>query len=43
MRQIGGLEYFISDFQRLFIMVPDKSDRRLVVLFTEGLSEPLKG
>ena len=24
-------------------MVPDISDRRLIVLFTEGLSEPLKG
>ena len=24
-------------------MVPDISDRRLVVLFTKGLSEPLKG
>ena len=43
LKQTGRLEYFISDFQRLSVMVLEISDRRLVVLFTEGLSEPLKG
>lgn len=43
LKQTGGLEYSISDFQRLSVMVSDISDRRLVVLFIEGLSEPLKG
>ena len=38
LKQIGGFEYFISDFQRLSVMVPDILDWRLVVFFTEGLS-----
>lgn len=43
LRQTGGLEQFINDFQKLAVMVPDISERRLVILFTEGLTEPLKG
>lgn len=37
------LEGYIGDFQRLSVMVPNISERRLVVLFIEGLSEPLRG
>ena len=43
LRQSGNLETYISDFQRLSVMVPSISERRLVVLFMEGLTEPLKG
>ena len=43
LRQTGSLETYISEFQRLSVMVQDVSERRLVILFTEGLSEPLKG
>ena len=43
LRQSGSLEQFINDFQKLVVMVPDISEWRLVILFTEGLIEPLKG
>lgn len=43
LRQAGGLEQFINDFQKLAVMVPDISEQRLVILFTEGLTKPLKG
>ena len=34
---------YIEEFQRLEIMVQDVSQSRLMMLFTEGLMEPLKG
>ena len=43
LRQTDSLEVYINEFQRLSVMVQDVSERRLVILFTEGLSEPLKG
>lgn len=43
LRQSGSLESYIGDFQRLSVMVPNISERRLVVLFMEGLLEPLRG
>ena len=43
LKQICNLEYFISEFQRLAVMVPNISERRLIVIFIEGLSEPLRG
>ena len=39
----GSLDAYVNDFQYLSIMVPIISERRLVVLFIEGLMEPLKG
>ena len=43
LRQIGGLEAFVSEFQQLFIKVYDISKRRRVMLFIEGLVEPFRG
>ena len=43
LRQSGGFEKFINDFQKLAVMVLDISKWRLVILFIEGLTEPLKG
>jgi hypothetical protein len=34
---------YIEEFQRLSVMVQDVSQSRLMMLFTEGLMEPLKG
>jgi hypothetical protein len=43
LRQTGTAEAFIEEFQRLVVMVQDISPTRLMMLFTEGLMEPLKG
>jgi hypothetical protein len=43
LKQTGSAEAFISDFQRISVMVTDISEARLVMLFTEGLIEPLRG
>jgi hypothetical protein len=43
LKQTGSPEAFISEFQRLAVMVTDISEARLVMLFVEGLSEPLRG
>jgi hypothetical protein len=43
LKQTGSAEAFISDFQRISVMVTDISEARLVMLFTEGLTEPLRG
>lgn len=37
------MEDYVATFQKLVVMVPDVTDRRLIVLFAEGLVEPLKG
>lgn len=37
------MEAYISEFQRLFIMVIGISEKRLVILFMEGLYEPMRG
>jgi hypothetical protein len=34
---------YIEEFQRIAVMVQDVSQSRLMMLFTEGLMEPLKG
>ena len=41
-RQVGTLEAYISEFQKVAVMVTDISESRLILLFTEGLIEPLK-
>jgi hypothetical protein len=42
-KQTGSPEAFISEFQRLAVMVMDILEARLVMLFIEGLVEPLRG
>ena len=43
LKQTGSAESFISEFQRLAVMVTDVSESRLTMLFTEALMEPLWG
>ena len=40
---MGSPEAYISEFQRVVVMVSDISKGRLVMLFVEGLMEPLRG
>ncbi len=43
LKQVESLESYIGEFQRLSVMVSNISERRLVVLFMEGLLEPMRG
>ena len=43
LRQTGSAEAFISEFQRITVMVTDVSESRLTMLFAEALTEPLQG
>jgi hypothetical protein len=43
LRQTGTAKAFISEFQWVAVAVTDISKSRLVMLFTEGLREPLRG
>jgi hypothetical protein len=43
LRQTGTTEAFIIDFQWVAMAVTDISEPRLIMLFTEGLTEPLRG
>jgi hypothetical protein len=43
LRQTGTAEAFITEFQRVTVVVTNISEPRLVMLFTEGLTEPLRG
>jgi hypothetical protein len=43
LKQTGSADAYISDLQRISVMVTDISEARLVMLFTEGLAEPLRG
>ena len=43
LRQTGSVEAFISEFQRIVVMVTDVSESRLTMLFTEALTKPLRG
>ena len=43
LKQTGRVETFISEFQKVSVMVSDISESRLIMLFTEALSEPLRG
>jgi hypothetical protein len=43
LKKIATTKEYTEDFQRLAIMVYDISPTRLMMLFTEGLMEPLKG
>lgn len=37
------MDAYITEFQRLVVMVTDISEQQLVMLFIEGLTEPLRG
>ena len=41
--QVGTLEAYILEFQKVDVMVTNISESSLILLFTEGLVEPLKG
>ena len=41
--QSGTLDHFIDEFQRISVMVPDMSEQRKVMLFTEGLQDRFRG
>ncbi|KAH9301004.1 hypothetical protein KI387_012587, partial [Taxus chinensis] len=41
--QQGNVEEYVANFKRLSVMIIDASERKLIVLFVEGLMEPLKG
>lgn len=43
LRQTGSAEAYIEEFQRITVMVPDVSEARLMMLFSEGLTKPLCG
>jgi hypothetical protein len=43
LKKTGVAEAYIEEFQRLVVMVQDISPTMLMMLFTEGLMEPLKG
>ena len=43
LKQTGSVEVFVSEFQRVAVMVTDVSRSRLVKLFIEALMEPLCG
>jgi hypothetical protein len=43
LRQTITTEAFISEFQRVAVAVTDISEPRLVILFIEGITEPLRG
>jgi hypothetical protein len=43
LKQTGTVEAYIYEFQRLEVMVQYMPPTRLMMLFTEGLMEPLKG
>ena len=42
-KKTGSADAFISEFQRIAVMVTDISESRLIMLFTEALTEPLRG
>lgn len=42
LKQQGTVEEFSNEFQKLSVMVPDLSQRRLTYLFVEGLKGTIK-
>ena len=42
-RQVGNIEEYISELQKMDVMAIDISESRPILLFIEGLAEPLKG
>ena len=42
LKQTGSAEAFISEFQRIVVIVTNVSESRLIMLFSEALTEPLQ-
>ena len=42
-REVGTPKEYISEFQKVVVMVTEISEARPILLFIEGLVEPLKG
>jgi hypothetical protein len=43
LRQTSTTKTFITKFQRVAVAVTDISEPRMIMIFTEGLTEPLRG
>ncbi|XP_057870180.1 uncharacterized protein LOC131076862 [Cryptomeria japonica] len=43
LKQLGHVESYINEFQCIAVMVPEMLDRRVVILFIEGLHERYRG
>lgn len=43
LRQTGSLDAYVSELQKVAVMVTGISERILVILFVEGLMEPMRG
>jgi hypothetical protein len=43
LRQTGTTEVFITKFQPVAVAVIDISEPKMIMVFTEGLTEPLRG
>jgi hypothetical protein len=43
LRQTGTTEVFITDFQRVAVAVTNISESKLIMLFTKGITDPLRG
>lgn len=43
LKQVGHVKAYINEFQKIAVMVPDMSERRVTMLFVEGLSNRLRG
>ena len=43
LKQTGSAKAFISEFQRVVVMVTNVSESKLTMLFNEALTEPLRG
>lgn len=43
LKQVGHVEAYINELQKIAVMVPDMSERRVTMLFVEGLSDNLRG
>ena len=43
LKQTSSAKTFIYEFQRVEVMVSDMSESQLIMLFTEALTDPLRG
>ncbi|KAH9292872.1 hypothetical protein KI387_041945, partial [Taxus chinensis] len=43
LRQSGHVDAYINEFQRIAVMVPEMPEKRVVMLFIEGLHDRLRG
>jgi len=43
LKKMGSPKSYIEEFHKVVVMVPDVCQARLIMLFIEGLMEPLRG